>query len=210
MRNREILATLAILNCLLLGANMARADIVTYYVTGTVGSVADYSGSSHYVPIDITSGSTFVGYLSYDRSASGSGGIYRGTALNFAASFTIAGKYTYTLDAPTSSDEIDLLGSSFGLYARAHNVTEPFSPNPPFTHVDFSGTTTSDVLQNAKITSVSSVGLSDADATSQPYYYISANIATVVQIPEPSSFVLVGLGAGGLLFRFWKRRRSAE
>ncbi len=210
MPGHRTLAALAILNLILMRSEAAQAAIVTYYFSGTVDAITDNSGQG-YVPPGIQNGSTFVGTFSYDNSAPGSNGIYSGTALNLAASVTIAGQYNYILGSPTSNDEIDLLGSSFELFGRGPTVTEPFSPNPPFSFFQFLGTTTSDVLANAQvINTASSAGVSDAFTPSAPYYFIGAGIASVAPAPEPSSFFLVGIGAGGLLLRILKRRRPTD
>jgi hypothetical protein len=210
MRTHQMLAALTFL--VLIGSGTAQATIVTYYFSGTVNTFADYSGDN-YIPSSVKDGSSFVGYFSYDNSATqvlNNPGIYRGTSLNLAASVTIAGLYTYTLGGTTDGDEIDLLGTSFGLYGRGPTVYESFSPNPPFSFFSFGGTMSSSTtdLSSAKLVNTdSSAGLSDA-LTDAPYYFIGGGITEVVA-PEPSSLFLVGIGAGGFLVTFQKRRRQA-
>src|SRR6185369_7443282 len=107
-----------------------------------------------------------------------------------AASITIAGKYTYTLGAPTIDDEIDIFGGpsnfSFGLYARGPTVTEPFAPNPPFSHFEFQGTSNSNVLSVLSVKNVnSSSGVSDQQTPSDFYYFIGSGITSVQQVAVP-------------------------
>jgi hypothetical protein len=208
------LATLAILGLFLCGSSTARATIVTYYFSGTVNAITDPGNG--YVPSGIQNGSTFVGTFSYDNSATAyysdsNNAYYRGTALNIAASVTIAGQYVYTLGPPQSNDEIDLIGSLFEFFGRGPTVTEGFYPNPPFSFFQFLGTTTSDVLANAQVVNTtSSAGVSDAGSGDPNYYFIGASLPSVAQVPEPSSLFLVGIGAGGLLMRILKRHRPAD
>jgi hypothetical protein len=197
----------------LVGASRARADYVTYTLTGTVNAITDTS-SNHYVPTSIHSGtSTFVGTFSFENSApgslSGSNGFYRGTALNLQASVTIDGQYVYTLTTPTASDEIDIIGGAFEFFKRGPTVTEAFAPNPPFSHFEFLGLTQTNVLKNAQVTfaSNSSAGVSDQQTSGAPYYFIGSGITTLQSVPEPSALALTGLGAVCLFVVVGLRRK---
>jgi len=197
-----------------LAAGVARAEVVTYAISGTVSVFTDTS-TNHYVPASIRPNlSTFVGTFSFDNAApgtvSGSNGFYRGTALNLSCNITIDGQYQYALNAPSTQDEIDILGTSFGLYKRGPTVSTGFAPNPPFSHFEFRGTTQTNVLSNALISNVtSSSGVSDQQTSGAPYYYIGANISSVAQaVPEPGSVALLLGAATGLALR-WGRRRAS-
>lgn len=196
-----------------LAAGTARAEVVTYSISGKVSVFTDTSGEQHYVPTSIVRNvSTFVGTFSFDNAApgqiSGSNGFYRGTALSLSCDITIDGQYRYVLDAPTAQDEIDILGTSFGLYKRGPTVATGFSPNPPFSHFEFRGTTQTNILSDAVLGNVpSSAGVSDQQTSGAPYYYIGANISSVAQaVPEPGSVALLLAGAMGLALRRGRRR----
>src|SRR5579883_3357230 len=114
---------------------------VTYQFSGTVTSFTDTS-TSRYVPASVQDNvSTYVGTFSFNNSATGQvsseDAFYRGTALGLTATVTIDNTYTYTLNTPSSNDEIDIIGNSFELFKRGPTVTEGFSPNPPFSHFEF-------------------------------------------------------------------------
>lgn len=186
-------------------SDSAHADVITYEISGTVNTITDTS-SSHYVPTSIQKNvSSFVGTFSFDNAAtgtiSGNNGYYHGKALNLSVNVLIDGQYNYLLTTPSDSDEIDILGTSFGLYKRGPIVQTTFAPYPPFSHLDFHGTTQTNILSNAKLGSTGvSAGVSDAEATGQPYYYIGANLTSVQQVtPEPSSAILLAVLAGSLL-----------
>ncbi|HWE94323.1 MAG TPA: hypothetical protein VG269_10190 [Tepidisphaeraceae bacterium] len=165
------------------------ASIVTLNFAGTVMGPVDYSGLG-YVPAGIQSGSAYVGTVTFDNSAPGStdptDGFYRGTALAMTVNITIAGQFNYVLDTPSAADEIDLIGSSFGLYKRGPTVYTAFSPNPPFSHIDFGAVCSTDVLSTMVVSPGSSPtsGVSDQQ-TDAGYYYIGANLDSVSSVPEP-------------------------
>src|SRR5208283_3251825 len=57
---------------------VARAEVVTYSVSGVVSTITDTS-SDDYVPTNVQDNvSPFVGTFSFDNAAPGSGGIYEG------------------------------------------------------------------------------------------------------------------------------------
>jgi len=194
-------------------AGAARAGVVTYAVSGTVDGFTDTSGAN-YVPASVQPNvSSFVGTFSFDNTAPGSvnGGdaVYKGTALSLTADVTIDGRYRYTLTAPTAQDEIDISGTSFELFKRGPTVTTGFSPNPPFSHFEFEGTTQTDILSTVVLGNVaSSAGVSDQQTSTSPYWYIGANVSSVQPAPEPSSVTLLAVAAGSLLAGAWKRRRN--
>ncbi|WP_149111108.1 FG-GAP repeat domain-containing protein [Limnoglobus roseus] len=165
---------------------------VTYQFSGTVTSITDTS-TNHAVPVSIQDNvSTYVGTFSFNNSATGqvSGGnaFYRGTALELTATVTIDNTYTYTLNTPSSSDEIDILGNSFEFFKRGPTVTAGFSPNPPFSHFEFHGQTQTNVLASAIVTAGSnpSSGVSDQQTAGAPYYFIGASNLTVANVSPPT------------------------
>lgn len=147
------------------------AAMVTLSFSGIVQSPVDYSGLG-YVPGGIHTGSSFTGMVSFDnssaaRSSDANDGYYSGTSLDMSVIITVAGQYQYVISTPSSSDEIDLESSSFGLYKRGPSVNTSFAPNPPFSHVDLGLQTDTDVLSALGASDVMlgnnpSAGVSDA------------------------------------------------
>jgi hypothetical protein len=195
----------------LVGPDAARAELVTYTFSGTVDAITDTS-SDHYVPTSIQNGNIFVGTFTFNNSApgtfSGSDAFYRGTALDLSASVTIDGRYTYTLTTPSSQDEIDILGNSFELFKRGPTVYTSFAPNPPFSHFEFLGQTQTGILSQAVVTGAGgSAGVSDQQTSGAPYYFVGASITSAQAVPEPSSWLLVTMGAASLLVQRRARLR---
>lgn len=196
-------------------APAAHATLITLNFSGTVDDPVDYSGLG-YVPGGIQDGSSFVGTVTFNndavaRSTDATDGYYSGTDLDMSVNITIAGQYTYSLTAPSSSDEIDLEGSSFGLYKRGPTVDTSFSPNPPFSHLDLGLQTDTDVLGNLTAADVSlgstpSAGVSDQQTPDAGYYYVAAALDSVSAVPEPATATLMTLASFGLLLR----RRTAH
>jgi hypothetical protein len=213
MKAKGLLTALVVALPAVCAPGSARADVVTYTISGTVDAITDTS-TNHFVPTSIHDNtSTFVGTFSFDNSApgsvSGADGFYRGTALNLRATVTIDGQYTYTLTTPSASDEIDILGTSFEFFKRGPTVFTSFAPNPPFSHFEFLGQTQTAILRNALVSGGpnTSAGVSDQQTSGAPYYFIGASITTVQAIPEPPLPTLLAVGAGGLLVfgrRPWK------
>jgi hypothetical protein len=198
----------------------ASADEVTFAISGTVSAVADYS-SENYVPTSIVQGSTFTGTISFDKSATGTinanNAQYRGADLNLAVDILIAGQYEYADTTPSNSDEIDLstIGTlRFGFYKRGPVVSTGFSPFPPFSHLDFTGGSTStDILSDIQLSGGGfDSGVGDAEAGvapyNDPYYYVSAHINSVQQVPEPGSVAVVAVGAATFAAWCWRRKRA--
>jgi hypothetical protein len=196
---------------LLASAVAARAEIVTFFISGKVSVFTDTS-SNNFVPASIQPNvSTFEGTFSFDNSApgqiSGTNAFYRGKALQLSANITIDGQYNYAINSPTDSDEIDILGNSFGLYLRGPTVTTNFAPNPPFSHFEFNGTTNSQFLNLAKLDPKGgTAGVSDQQTPNQPYWFIGSNISSVTVVPEPSSAALVGVLAAGFCLKKYRNR----
>jgi len=187
---------------------VGRADLVTYFISGKVGVITDTS-PNHYVPTSITPNvSDFIGSFTFDNSAPGTGGAYRGTALQLSAHITIDGKYDYIINSPTANDEIDIFGTSFGLYLRGPTVALNFAPNPPFSHFEFQGTTQTTILSQVVLGPTGTAGVSDQQTPDDFYYFIGTNTSTVVATPEPTSLALVGVFAGGLLFKRWRKTQG--
>jgi hypothetical protein len=195
----------------------AHAEMMTYAISGTVAGTITDESTDHYVPTAITDGSTYAGTISFDNAAPGTsdanGAYYRGTALDLSVNILIDGQYDYQDTTPSVSDEIDILNTShgltFGLYKRGPVVSTSFAPDPPFSHLDFLGTTQTDILSNAQITGVTSSGVGDTEATGSPYYYVGANLSTVQLVPEPSTLGLLAAGAVALL-ALWQRRKRRK
>jgi hypothetical protein len=193
--------------------------LVTYAIAGTVNAITDQS-TTHYVPTAIAKGQPFVGTFSYDNSApgtlDGSNGYYTGTALNLSLDIVIDGQYAYALSTPSSSDEIDILGTSFGVYKRGPVVSTGFSSSTPFSHFDFFGAITqTNILANAQVgvgpTTYSGVGDTEANLYPpyDPYYYVEAHISSVTQVtPEPATLALLAVAAASLLGCKWRRGRG--
>ena len=124
----------------------------------------------------------------------------------------------YVDTTPSGSDEIDLSSSGtprFGFYKRGPIVPTRFSPFPPFSHLDFfGGSTSTDILSDIQLSGegfTSGVGDTEArDApNNDPYYYVSANITSVQQVPEPGTVALLFAAAGALAAREWQRQMRA-
>ncbi len=219
MTRRRTFPALTTVGLVVLFSQFARAELMTYAISGTVGGITDES-TDHYVPTAITDGSTFTGTISFDNSAPGTsdanGAYYRGTALDLSVNILIDGQYDYQDTTPSSSDEIDIEGTSFGLYKRGPVVSTGFAPDPPFSHLDFAGTTQTEILSNAQLSTGISAGVSDAEAyladpSAYPYYYIGANISTVQQVvPEPSTLGLLAACAAALLIHFASLARNSK
>ncbi|MDB5293132.1 MAG: hypothetical protein JWL69_4373 [Phycisphaerales bacterium] len=194
----------------LFSALPVHGSIVTLNFAGTVMGPVDYSGLG-YVPAGIQAGSAYVGTVTFDNSAPGStdptDGYYRGTALAMTVNITIAGQYHYVLDTPSAADEIDLIGSSFGLYKRGPTVYTAFSPNPPFSHIDFGAECSTDVLSTMVVSAGPSPtsGVSDQQ-TNAGYYYVGATLGSVSSVPEPGFPLAVMAGA----ITFLANRRSSR
>ena len=194
-------------------ASFAPAAMVTLSFSGTVNSLTDQSGMG-YVPSGIRDGSSYVGTVTFNnaapaRSTDATDGYYSGTALDLSVSILVAGKYQYALATPSSTDEIDLEGSGFGLYKRGPTTTTSFAPDPPFSHLDLDLQTDTDVLGDltaADVTLGSSPlsGVSDAQTTGAAYYYVGAGLTAV---PEPATATLAGVAATALLV---SRRRPSR
>jgi hypothetical protein len=122
---------------------------------------------------------------------------------------TVAGKYNYSLSTPSSSDEIDIIGSSFELFKRGPTVDTSFSPNPPFSHLDFGAQTQTYVLSDAIVTagSMPTAGVSDQQTPTAGYYYVGASLTSVQIVPEPVSSALIVLASAAILMR---RRSKSE
>jgi hypothetical protein len=185
---------------LALGRDSARAEMITYEISGVVGSNITDESTDHYVPTAIAGGETYAGTISFNNAATGSlsgnDGYYRGTALDLSVNITIDGQYQYSDSTPSSSDEIDLLGTTFSLYKRGPVVSANFAPDPPFSHLDFQGTTNTNILANAPVLTATSSGVGDTEAAGSPYYYISARLTSVEQVvPEPGTCTLLAVGA---------------
>lgn len=195
-------------------APAARATIITLDFSGTVDDPVDYSGLG-YVPSGIQDGSSFVGTVTFNndavaRSTDATDAYYSGTDLDMTVNITIVGQYTYSLTTPSSSDEIDLEGSSFGLYKRGPTVYTSFSPNPPFSHLDLGLQTDTDVLSDLQASDLSVgttplAGVSDQQTPDAGYYYVAAQLDSVSAVPEPATATLMLLASLILLLR---RRRA--
>lgn len=189
-----------------------QAAIVTYDFAGTVSQTVDYSGQG-YVPADVAAGSTFTGTLSFDNSVApvstgSSSAVYRGTELDMTMSVTIDGTNTYAISTPAADDEIDIDGTDFELFKRGPTVYTSFSPNPPFSHLDFEGTTTSTSLSQGTIgigSPFDANGLSDQQTSDAGYYYINLTLSSVQEVPEPAALGFVSIGLIGT----WIRRRRS-
>ena len=121
--------TLCGLIAFLAAAASGRAAMVTYSFSGVVQNPVDYSGLG-YVPSAIQSGSSFAGTISFTirlGQLDATDGYYRGTALNMSVNIVVAGQYTYNVSTPSDSDEIDIIGTSFGLYKRPHGICAFFT-----------------------------------------------------------------------------------
>lgn len=180
---------------------------VTYDFTATVTVVDDTASGHTIVPSSIQPGSTETGSFSFDNSAPGSP-FARGTLLDLHATVTVDNKYTYTLNTPTSSDEIDVgLG---GVYKRGPADITSFGA--PISQLEFYNmTSSSNDLSNVVFSMPGSVGISDVNSSGQPYYFIGADMTSLAVVPEPSSLV----GLGGALASFvgyfsWRRRKSTS
>ena len=193
----------------------ARADEVTYSISGTVSGAITDESTNHYVPTSIVDGSTFTGTISFDKSASGTINVgnaqYRGADLNLAVDILIAGQYEYVNTTPSNSDEIDLSSSGtprFGFYKRGPIVPTGFSPFPPFSHLDFfGGSTSTDILSDIQLSGGGfTSGVGDTEDRNDPYYYVSANITSVQQVPEPGTVALLLVAAGTFTAREWRRQ----
>lgn len=198
MRAFHYLAPIAAM--LIAGNSWARE--VTYDFTATVTVVDDTASGNTLVPSSIQPGSTEVGSFSFDTSAPGSP-FARGTLLDLHATVTVDNKYTYTLTTPTTSDEIDVaLG---GVYKRGPADITSFGA--PISQLEFYNmTSSSSDLSNVVFSMPGSVGISDANSTGQPYYFIGADMTSLAVVPEPSALV----GMGGALASFvgcfgWRR-----
>jgi hypothetical protein len=121
-----------------------------------------------------------------------------------AETFTVSGVYTFSLTTPTSSDGVDLGGSSSGFYKRGPTVPVPSIPNVNVSDLEvFSLNSSTGDLSTTVISlnSQSTIGISDPSAGSEPYYYIGAQINTIAAVPEPGPLLLTGIGA--LLLSGW-------
>lgn len=191
------------------GPVKSEAGVITYDFTATVTTVADYSPGHTLIPASIHVGSTEVGSFSFDTSAPGSPFVH-GTPLDLMATVTIDGAYTYTLNAPTTSDEIDV--SLGGIYKRGPAATTSFG-GPLGLLEFFSLHASSGDLSTVHFTAPpdATVGISDAGYPAAPYYYIGANITSLQQTPEPASLVTFGgVIACAAACRGWRRRKSAK
>ena len=191
----------------------ARAATVTVPFSGTVDSLTDTSGKG-YVPSGIRDGSSYVGTVTFNnaaaaRSTDATDGYYGGTDLDMTVSVTVAGKYQYVLTTPSSSDEIDLEGSSFGLFKRGPTAYTSFAPDPPFSHLDLELRTDADVLSDLTAADVTlgttpTSDVSDAQTSGASYYDVGAALTAV---PEPDAAALAVLAVAGLVGR---RRRVSR
>jgi hypothetical protein len=171
------------------GGGGTQTGMVTLSFSGKVGAVSDDSKLG-YVPAGIKTGAPFTGTVSFNsaataRSTDATDAYYSGTDLDMTVSITIDGKYKYVLSTPSSSDEIDLIGSSFELFKRGPSVNTLFSPNPPFSHLDFGVKTDTDRLaaitaHDISLGSTPSAGVSDQQTTGAAYYYVNATLTSVV------------------------------
>jgi hypothetical protein len=170
-------------------AGGTQTGMVTLSFSGKVENQTDESNLG-YVPAGIRTGVPFTGTVSFNpaataRSTDATDAYYSGTDLDMSVSITIDGKYEYVLSTPSSSDEIDLMGSSFELFKRGPSVNTPFSPNPPFSHLDFAVQTDTDTLSSITAHDISlgstpSAGVSDQQTAGAGYYYVGATLTKIV------------------------------
>jgi hypothetical protein len=189
----------------------AHAAMVTLSFTGTVSDPVDYSGLGYVPNAIMQTGGSFTGMVSFNNSATASSSdatdaYYSGTDLDMSVDITVAGQYQYILSTPSSSDEIDLEGSGFDLFKRGPTVYTSFSPNPPFSHLDFELQTDTDVLSTltgADVTlgSFPAAEVSDAQTSGAGYYYVGATITSVQGVPEPGMATVAVVALAGLLMR---------
>jgi hypothetical protein len=198
----------AALAAALAGVGGARADFVTYEITGKVSTLVDYSPGHNQLPADIHVGDALSGTFSYNTDAPGSS-VYRGTALQMSIRVTIDG-HTFALTSSTASDEIDLLSiPPFGYYKRGPEITTDFGTPLSFASLNLGGNGTTDLskFQPSLNYFDNSVGLSDAGSAS-PYWFIGGSVDTlapVAAVPAPSGLVLGGIAAlclGGCALRY--------
>ena len=196
-------------------APAAQAALVTLSFSGTVDSVTDDSGKG-YVPSGIRDGSSYVGVVTFNnaavaRSTDATDGYYSGTDLDLTVNVTVNGTYQYVQTTPSSGDEIDLEGTTFGLFMRGPTASTAFSPNPPFSHLDLDLRTDTDVLAdltaaNVTLGSTPSSGVSDAQTAGAGYYYVGAALTAV---PVPGTAALAVATSVPMLGRRRRRRVGA-
>lgn len=205
----RVFRLLPLFTALLIANNVWGAE-VTYDFTATVSVVDDTSSGHTLIPSSIQPGSTETGSFSFDTSAPGSP-FARGTLLDLHGTVTIDNKYTYTLTTPTTSDEIDVgLG---GVYKRGPADITSFGA--PISQLEFYNmTASSSDLSNVVFSMPGSVGISDANSTGQPYYFIGADMTSLAPsavVPEPSALVGMGSALATFVGYFgWRRRKSTS
>jgi hypothetical protein len=218
---RDLVVRVAALAALLGSPRLADAELLIYSFGGTVDTVVDYSPGHTLLPASIQPGSTFSGTFTFDNAAPGqvSGGdaFYRSTPLQLTATVTVDGQYTFSLSVPTTSDEIDILGNSFGDYKRGPDTHVDFNDTTLVSFISLGLTTTTNVLADAQLSAPSGSSLGISNGLGQPDYYFIGGSVTSLQavvsapVPEPGALTLLLSGALAALGAHRRlRRREAR